>query len=191
MSRRKAAVGIVEFLTVAAGLSGTDHAVKNNDIALMYAESICPGGYLLMFGGGYAAVSGAVSMLRAKCPTQIREANVIGNLSDGVIGQNTHAEEKAEAIGVIETADTVSAVYAADEAVKTAGVRIESMRLANGLGGKGIVLVSGGIAETQAAVARAAATCRTKNSLIADAVIANPHEMTWKALTGQRNNTWR
>lgn len=187
----KQAVGVVEFRTVAAGLCGTDHAVKNNDIVLMHAETICPGGYLLMFGGGYAPVAGAVNALKARYFTQIREAVVIGNLSAGITERPAPTQARVEAIGVIETTDTVSAVYAADEAAKTAGVRIERIRLANGLGGKGIVLLSGGVGETQAAVARAAFTCRAKNRLIAEEVITNPHEATRKALLENENTIWR
>lgn len=191
MKTQKAAVGVVEFCTIAAGFSGTDHALKNNNIVLLYANTICPGGYLLMFVGGYAAVSGAVSAIKSKYFAAVREAMVIGSLSDGILERSAVADEKVEALGVIETMDTVSAVYAADEAVKTAGVCVEGIRLAHGIGGKGLVLVSGGIAEVSASVARASGLCRATNSLIADEVITNPHEATRKALLGTENNIWR
>ena len=66
MKNSGTAVGIVEFLGIAEGIKSLDYAVKNSDIHLLRASMICPGGYLLVFGGRYADVYSAVRMLRAK-----------------------------------------------------------------------------------------------------------------------------
>lgn len=177
------AVGIAEFQSIAEGIAGLDHAVKNNDIRLLRAEMICPGGYLLVFGGRYAEVYGAVHMLRAKHLPVLRDSVVIGNLSNGILERQPEGAN-TDALGIIETLDAASAVYAADEAVKTSGVWVRELRLANGIGGKGVVILCGGIAEAAAAVEKASLLCRARNKFIAGTVVTNPHEQTCKTLFG-------
>ncbi|WP_010253112.1 BMC domain-containing protein [Treponema primitia] len=181
MKETAVAIGIAEFRTIASGVAGMDCAVKNNDIILLRAEMICPGGYLILFVGRYAAVYSAVDLLRRNYLLSMTGSVVIGNLSEGVL-EILSPGKSAEAVGIIETADTVSAIYAADEAVKTSDVWIEDLRLANGIGGKGIVFIAGGIAEVDAALQKATALCKERQSLIDSAVITNPHDLTCEKL---------
>lgn len=177
------AIGIVEFYEIAIAIAGLDCAVKNNSIQILNAEMICPGGYLIIFGGKYAEVYGAVRILRDKYSAVIKESILIGNLSEGILNWK-QCQERAEALGIIETKDAASIVYAADEAIKTSNISVKEMRLARGIGGKGIVVLDGEIAETIVAVEKAANLCRCRGVLVSSAVVTNPHEQTYKALFG-------
>ena len=172
MKNSGTAVGIVEFLGIAEGIKSLDYAVKNSDIHLLRAGMICPGGYLLVFGGRYADVYSAVRMLRAKYFPGLQNSLMIGNLSSGIL-ESPSIGESTDALGIIETRDAASAVYAADEAVKTSGVWVRELRLANGIGG---------IAEIIAATEKASLLCRKRNRLVASTVVTNPHEQTCKTL---------
>ena len=126
---------------------------------------------------------GAVHMLRGKYLPALRKSIVIGNLSNGILNHQP-AERKTDALGILETRDAASAVYAADEAAKTSDVWVRELRLANGIGGKGVVILCGGIAEITAAIEKASLLCRTRNGFVAGTIITNPHEQTYKTLFG-------
>ena len=57
-----------------------------------------------------------------------------------------------DALGVIETRTVAAAIAAADGGVKGAEVTLLEVRLADGLGGRGLVFFSGLVADVEAAV---------------------------------------
>jgi len=79
------------------------------------------------------------------------------------------------ALGIVETTTVAATILAADAAAKAALVRLIEMQLARGIGGKAYFIVTGTLAEVEAAVEAAlgavdAATVR------ATEIIAAPHE---------------
>jgi microcompartment protein CcmL/EutN len=66
-------------------------------------------------------------------------------------------------------------IDAADAGVKAADVAVSSVRLADGLGGKGYVLFSGAVAEVEAAVEAAVERTQPHGTLIRSDVIAQLH----------------
>jgi microcompartment protein CcmL/EutN len=58
----------------------------------------------------------------------------------------------ADAVGVLETLTAASAIVAADVAAKAAGIVLRDVRLANGIGGKGVVVLTGSLSDVQAAI---------------------------------------
>ena len=69
----------------------------------------------------------------------------------GTIG-GARAPAATDALGIVETTTVAAAILAADAGVKGAQVRLVELRLADGLGGKGVVLFSGLVADVEAAV---------------------------------------
>jgi microcompartment protein CcmL/EutN len=57
-----------------------------------------------------------------------------------------------EALGIVETASVAAAIQAADAALKGAQVTLLELRLADGLGGKGLAFFSGSITDVETAV---------------------------------------
>lgn len=182
MKNLQIAVGLAEFSTIACGVAGMDHAVKNNDIKLIMADMVCPGKFLLVFGGRHAAVYEAVKQLKSRCGPGMVHHKVIGNLSSGILDAAEEKSSMVEALGIIELTGAAEAISAADEAAKTANVAIAKLRLANGIGGKGVVILTGGVSEVSAAVASAARTARVSHKLIAETVITNPDKETVERL---------
>ena len=60
--------------------------------------------------------------------------------------------EAREAVGILECSMMVSALYAADMVAKEAAVRLCRVRLGQGIGGKGVVILSGDVGAVNAAV---------------------------------------
>src|SRR5207244_1914290 len=75
-----------------------------------------------------------------------------------------------DAVGVIETLTAAAAIVAADIAAKTADIVLRDLRLANGIGGKGIVVLTGSVSEVQAAIDGGRAEA-LKRGLLARAVV--------------------
>jgi microcompartment protein CcmL/EutN len=84
----------------------------------------------------------------------------------------TGEQQPGNAVGVIETYSAASAVVAADTAVKASQVTIMEVRLAMGLGGKAICLLSGDVASVQAAVSSASAAVAETGLLVRQVVIS-------------------
>jgi microcompartment protein CcmL/EutN len=83
-------------------------------------------------------------------------------------GLVTRSEE--DALGIIETLTAASAIVAADLAVKAASVTLRDLRLANGIGGKGVITLSGTVSDVQAGV-EAGRALALKRGLLARSVV--------------------
>jgi microcompartment protein CcmL/EutN len=102
---------------------------------------------------------------------------VIPNIHEGVfpaLGQSVTLDARsAEAVGVIETFSGTSVIAAADAAAKAARVTLFRIHVAMALGGKGLCLLAGTIADCRAAVAAGAQEARDRGLLVSEIVIPN------------------
>jgi len=98
------------------------------------------------------------------------------NVHLGVVAGITGGRELREddALGVVETRTVASAIHAADAGLKGAEVTLWQLRLADGLGGKGIVYFAGLVADVEAAVEIAVA--RVTDQLHRQVIIPQLHE---------------
>jgi microcompartment protein CcmL/EutN len=92
------------------------------------------------------------------------------------------AEVPRDAVGVIETSTVAAAIQAADSGIKGAEVRLLEVRMADGLGGKGIVLYSGVVADVEAAIEIGCAVIRP-GLLVRHVVISQLHPEIWENLS--------
>jgi microcompartment protein CcmL/EutN len=89
--------------------------------------------------------------------------------------------ETLEAVGIIETREVASAIYAGDAAVKAANVTLIEAR--NQPGAKGMVVLTGDVGAVRSAVAAGVAAIRRDGMLIAEVVIPFAHPALVKSLT--------
>ena len=94
--------------------------------------------------------------------------------------QGRVAPPKLEAVGIIETKEVASAIFAGDAAVKAAAVTLVEAR--NQPGGKGLVVLTGDVGAVEAAVAAGVATVKKEGMLIGSVVIPAAHEALKKSL---------
>jgi microcompartment protein CcmL/EutN len=87
-----------------------------------------------------------------------------------------------DALGVVETTTVAAAIQAADFGVKGANVRLVEVRLADGLGGKGITLFSGMVEDVEAAVDIGVGALARPALLVRQVVIPQLHEEMWDNL---------
>ena len=75
-----------------------------------------------------------------------------------------------------------TSVKAADIAVKTARVSLYDLRVSRGMGGKGVLFLTGEIGDVSAAIEAGASYASSLAQLSASAVIAAPHEELWNQI---------
>ena len=174
----KKALAVVEFTTVSAGIKAADMMAKTADIILVESQAVCPGKYFIIISGSLSAVNAAVEAVKNVFSERYISGHILGNPHESLFPAfyGTSRVEKLQALGVLETFDAASAVFAADAAVKTAAVDLIEIRLAKGMCGKSYVTLTGEIAAVEAAVSRAAATAGETGMYLDSCVIANPDE---------------
>jgi microcompartment protein CcmL/EutN len=177
-------IGFIETSSIAKGIEATDAMMKMADVELLMTTIIPRGKYLIMIAGDVADVE---SSLRAGLAT------AVGTVLDHFIIQNIHPElppaikgrvkvDHIEAIGIIETKEVASAIYAGDAAVKSANIKLIEAR--NQPGGKGLVVLTGEVGAVRTAVAAGVASIKKDGMLIGEVVIPYAHEALRKNLTG-------
>ena len=116
--------------------------------------------------------------------TAADRSSVMGRIDEQVITAlfGTQQSEKKGSLGLIETFSAATCIKAADIAVKTARVEIFDLRVSRGLGGKGVVIITGEIGDVTAAVEAGANYAKGAGMLSATSVIAAPHEDLWNQI---------
>jgi len=180
----KMAIAIAEFVTVSAGISAADTMAKTAEIDILEAQAVCPGKYLIVIAGLLSAVSAAVEAARGLHGSRMISAHILGNPHEGLLGAfyGTAKIEQIRALGVFETFDAATMIFAADAAAKTAIVDLIEIRLAKGMCGKSYATMTGEIAAITAAIDRAAAEAAKSGMHLDSAIIANPDKKLSKFL---------
>ena len=174
------ALALLEFESIAVGIEAGDAMVKRAPVAHIYSGTVQPGHYLVMVAGDVASVEEAVDAGQDIGQPGLRDALFLPNVHPHVISALSGKQNKgdADALGVIETHTVASAILAADAGVKGAEVSLLQLRLADGLGGKGILFFNGLVSDVEAAVSIAAEVAQTQ--LLRQSVIAQLHGEMWE-----------
>jgi microcompartment protein CcmL/EutN len=154
MSVEQQALALLEFNSIAIGIQAGDAMVKRAPVATIQSGTVQPGNYLVMVTGMVAPVEEAVSAGQEVGAVALLDTVLLPNVHPGVVAGIAGGRElKADdSLGVVETHTVASAIQAADAGLKGAEVTLWQLRLADGLGGKGIVLFAGLVADVEAAV---------------------------------------
>ncbi len=171
-------IGVVELSSVGVGYKIEDEMLKAASVELLIARTICSGKYLIVVGGSVSDVEAAVAAGVQSGGEAIIDQLVIPNVHESVfpaLGQSvTLAADHVGALGVVETFSGTSALAAADAAAKAANVTIFRIHVAMALGGKGLVLMTGSVADVRAGVQTAADQARRRGLLVSEIVIPRP-----------------
>jgi len=132
--------------------------VKASPLGSIYAGTVHPGRYLVLVSGDTASVEVALEAGSHGATATVFLPDVDPQVPDAMVGSNT-AAVVGEALAVVETASIPPVIAAADAGVKAAAVALPTVRMADGLGGKGYALFSGSVAEVEAAHDAAIAAC--------------------------------
>ena len=178
------AIGVIELKSIPVGVMATDSALKSAGVEMVTSRPACPGKYEIILQGSVSNVTVACEHVCVKYANYIIDSSVIGRIDEQVITAlySTQSQEPDGALGLIETFSAASAIKAADIAVKTARVSIYDLRISRGMGGKGVVIITGDIGDVTAAVEAGAQYAKGEGQLSSTATIPAPHPELWKQL---------
>lgn len=172
------AIALIEFRSVAAGAFATDAMVKQADLRLFEAGTVQPGKYLVLIGGLTANVEACHRAgIRAGAPEIIDDV-LLADAHASVVAaiRGTRDTAPGDSVLTLETSTTPAIVRAADAAVKGSRTRLAELRLADGLGGKGIAWLLGERADVEAAADIAASVLAGRPGTLCHSIISRVHE---------------
>ncbi len=178
------AIGMIEFKTVASGITAADRMVKTAEVELLEAQVVCPGKYIALIAGNLSAVKAAVEAAENSDSENMIGKFILGNPDESIFPAiyGTSQVGQVSALGILETYDASSIIVAADTAAKTAIVQLIELRIAKGMCGKSYLLLTGEVAACEAAIAKAKNSVRETGMFLDSSVIANPDEKIWRTI---------
>jgi len=172
------ALGMLEVSSIAMAFAVQDAMLKASDVDLILARTICSGKYIVLVGGDVAAVEASVKDGREASMESLIDDLVIPNVDKRIFpaisGAVTLDDDEKDALGVVEAFSVSSIIEAADAAVKAADVKLFRIHVAMAIGGKGFLMLTGTVADVEAAVAAAVAEVAKKGLLVGRIVIPRP-----------------
>jgi microcompartment protein CcmL/EutN len=171
-------IGAIELSSIGIGYQIEDDMLKAASVDLLIARTICSGKYLIVLGGSVSDVESAIRTGLTAASDSIIDHLIIPNVHPSVfpaLGQSVALEpEDFGALGVIETFSGASVIAAADAAAKAARITLFRIHVAMALGGKGLCLMTGTVADVRAGVQVAAEEARKRGLLVSEIVIPRP-----------------
>lgn len=176
------ALALVEFNSIAAGIQAADAMIKRAPIKVMKTGTVQPGKYLVLIGGEVADVEESLAAGKESGLAALVDFVLLPHVHPQVVKAigGGRVPEANDALGVVETRTVAAAIHAADAGIKGAQVELVEVRLADGLGGKGIVLFSGLVADVEAAVEIAVKALENPDLLVRQVVIPQLHPGMWE-----------
>lgn len=183
------ALGIIELGSIYKGYEVQDAVLKTANVEKLVARTICSGKFFMAVRGDVADVETAINVANEIGGFSVINTTTIPNVDPRVFpaiaGCTIIEKENYEKVGallIIETFSVVSAIKAADFAVKEAELDLLRVHVAMAVGGKGFVVITGDIGALESAVKPAIEYCKQDGMLAGYAIIRNPHEDVLKEL---------
>ncbi len=176
------ALALVDFSSIAIGIEAADAMVKRAQIDVIRTGTVQPGRYIVMIGGPVGEVEESLDAGREVGGSTVLDYVLLPQVHPEVVEAigGGRVPEVTDSLGVVETTTVSAAIHAADAGIKGAEVRLVEVRLADGLGGKGIVLYSGLVADVEVAVAIGVGVLERPELLVRQVVIPQLHPAMWE-----------
>lgn len=176
------ALALVDFSSIAIGIEAADAMIKRADIRILKAGTVQPGRYLVLIGGSVADVGESLAAGREVGGDTVLDHIFLPHVHPEVVRAigGGRVPAATDALGVVETATVPAAILAADAGIKGADVHLVEVRLADDLGGKGIVLYSGVVADVETAVDIGVNVLERPEHVVRKVVIPQLHSAMWE-----------
>ncbi|MDF1500273.1 MAG: BMC domain-containing protein [Anaerolineales bacterium] len=179
------ALALLEFSSIASGINAADAMVKRAPIDVIKTGTVQPGKYLVLIGGQVADVEESLSAGRETGAADALDYVYLPQVHPQVVEAigGGRIPEAEDALGIIETTTVAAAIHSADAGLKGADVRLLEIRLADGLGGKGIVFFSGLVHDVEAALDIGTGVLDKPGTLVRRVLIPQLHREMWENLS--------
>ncbi|NLN98158.1 MAG: BMC domain-containing protein [Eubacteriaceae bacterium] len=131
-----------------------NEVLLNYQVVVVLSRRICPGRYLLVFNGKTQDIKNALSHAQSIFDEKEIATAFIGGVSEPTV--EALNRKKGDALGaalaIVETRRALHAIEAADIAVENTPVSILKLDIGLGLFGKGVLHLTGRLADVQTAI---------------------------------------
>lgn len=171
------ALALIEFDSIAAGILAGDAMVKKAPLARIVCGTVHSGKYLVLVSGEVGPVQEALAAgLTAGSSSVVDHVYLPGVHPD--VPESIAAARRPgpiEALGIVETSSVAAAIQVADAGLKGAEVTLLELRLADGLGGKGLAFFTGTVTDVETAVSLGCEAIAGSGCLVNAVVIPQLH----------------
>ena len=172
------AIALIELRSIAAGAFAADKMVKRAPVELLHAGTVQPGKYLILVGGGTAEVEEShregLHAAGAELLDEVFLPDVHPRVAKALEGERKF--DAYDSLVVLETSTTAAILRATDAAAKGANVRVAEIRLANGLGGRGVAMLTGELTDVEAAAEIAQRALAGREVTLCHSIVSNIDE---------------
>jgi microcompartment protein CcmL/EutN len=181
------ALAMLELGDVPSGFVALDALAKEAEVAVIAAGTVQCGHWLLVFAGEVEPVERSFAAATARARASILDAvllphaepRILPALRDGTV----RFPVAGDALGIVQTGSSPTLLRAVDAALKGALVELVELRVAEGLGGRGLASLWGKQHDVEAAIELATrAFERAQREGCSAAVIANADPEVGRAL---------
>ena len=172
------AIALIELRSLAAGAFAADKMVKCAPVELLHAGTVQPGKYLILVGGGTAEVEESHREGLLAAGSEVLDEVFLPDVHPRV-AKALEGERKFDAydsLVVLETSTTAAILRAIDAAAKGANVKVAEIRLANGLGGRGVAMLTGDLTDVEAAAEIAQQVLAGRDGTLCHSIVSNIDE---------------
>jgi microcompartment protein CcmL/EutN len=169
------AIALVETRNVAAGAYAADKMVKRAPVELLHVGTVQPGHFLILVGGGTAEVEESYREGLRAAGGEVLDEVFLPDVHHRVVKalDGARVYETYDSLVVLETSTTAAILRATDAAVKGAQVKIGEIRLANGLGGRGLAILTGELTDVEAAAEIALRVLTGREVTLCHSIVSN------------------
>jgi microcompartment protein CcmL/EutN len=169
------AIALIEVRSVAAGAFAADKMVKRAPVDLLHAGTVQPGKFLILVGGGTAEVEESYREGLRAAGVEVLDDVFLPDVHPRVVKalEGDRKFDSYDSLVVLETSTTAAILRATDAAVKGAQVKLAEIRLANGLGGRGLALLTGELTDVEAALEVAQRTLAGREVTLCHSIVSN------------------
>ncbi len=166
------ALGLIETSSIPKGMKILDSILKKTQVNLITSKPICPGKYLIIIRGTVESINIALNIATTIGEKAILYSCSIDKLNDKVFYalKERKKPENIEALGIIETKTSIASIVLADVLCDSSDIELVRLRLANGIGGKGLIIFAGDVSSVKNAI-QSAKYYDVQDKRIIDAVL--------------------
>lgn len=176
-------IGMLEFRSIGKGIEAADALCKAASIELILSRTTCPGKFMIFIAGEVGAVTEALDKGKAVGKDYLVDSFILPAVHEEVINgmKNKYKQGYLGAIGVLETNNIASGVFALDKALKAAEVSLIKLNLGLAIGGKCYFVISGDVSSVEEALSEGI-RCIDNKRVISNIIIPSPSEELLKTL---------
>ncbi len=174
------ALAVVEIASMARAYVVLDALVKRAQVTVLGHRELTPGKTVILFGGGEEETLEAHAAALGASATHLVDDLLLPQAHPqiwaGLDGDAT--PRRGDAAAIVELATVASTLLAADCALKTTDVQLLKLRLAAGIGGRGLFVLGGELADIEAAAEAGVAAVQPERRVACE-VVSQPHDEVW------------